>query len=61
MNGKAKTVVVLMGGTSCERDVSLVSGAAVAEALGATFALPGAATPDADVVFHASASSDEPP
>ena len=32
--------------------------ASVAEALGATFALPDTATPDADVVFHASASSD---
>ncbi|MCG8544307.1 MAG: zinc-binding alcohol dehydrogenase [Alphaproteobacteria bacterium] len=31
---------------------------AVADALGATFALPDAATPDADVVFHASATSD---
>ena len=31
---------------------------AVAEVLGATFALPDAATPDADVVIHASASSD---
>ena len=33
MNG-AKTVAVLMGGASCEREVSLVSGDAVSKALG---------------------------
>jgi len=34
MSQPGKRVVVLMGGTSCERDVSLVSGAAVVGALG---------------------------
>jgi D-alanine-D-alanine ligase len=33
MSPQDKRIVVLMGGTSCERDVSLVSGAAVAHAL----------------------------
>ncbi len=33
MSPQDKRIVVLMGGTSCERDVSLVSGAAVADAL----------------------------
>ncbi|MDA1323364.1 MAG: D-alanine--D-alanine ligase [Proteobacteria bacterium] len=33
MSPQDKRIVVLMGGTSCERDVSLVSGAAVARAL----------------------------
>ena len=33
MSSQDKRIVVLMGGTSCEREVSLVSGAAVANAL----------------------------
>ncbi len=36
MSPQDKRIVVLMGGTSCERDVSLVSGAAVADALAGT-------------------------
>lgn len=65
MNG-AKTVAVLMGGASCEREVSLVSGDAVSKALGeAGYAasvldvgedmptMLASLTPKPDVVFNA--------
>ena len=66
MSPRDKRIVVLMGGTSCERDVSLVSGASVAHALAEAgykietidfgndiMAVLGALDPAPDAIFNA--------